>query len=139
MGQGSALGAKLEYAEFVDADTPVTYAELMECGDYAYPYGTSERLRTTTHESLKEKYTPGIVDPGVMSVPIMWDDDDESHQWVEEHIHEKHQFKYTPKDGTPVEFLAILKSLTVDNPVGTAAKQRTLVLRLSGGAVADEA
>lgn len=140
MATGSALGAKIEYAEFVDADTEVTYEELMHCGDWELPFGVAAELDLTVHASAQKKRAAGIVDPGSVSVPLIWDDDDDSHQWVETELHAKHQFRFTTKDSlTPVVKLGILKSLTAKNPVGTGAKERVLVIRLSGGATAAEA
>lgn len=141
MSTGSALGAKIEYADYTLTDgepADITYAELLNCGDYDFPLGTFAKLDTTVHASAKKKYAPGIKDGGTVSVPLVWDDELDSHQWVEDNLHVKAQFRYTPKDGTPIEFLAILKGLVAANPVGTGPKLRTLMLRRSGGVLAEE-
>lgn len=141
MSQGTALGALLEYAtDFVDAETAVTYAEVKNCGAYDFPYGTGQKIEVTAHGAAKKKFVPGIIDPGIVSIPIVWDDDETSHDWLMTNLHTKQQFRYTAKDSaTPVVFLAIIKSIVAANPVGTGPKERTLVLRRSGGATAAEA
>lgn len=141
MATGSALGATLEYATITGNYSTWTaaYSDVNGLGDFDFPLGSAEKLDTTTHASTKKAFAPGIIDGGTVSIPLIWDDNDSSHQWIEDELHTKKQFRYTPKDGTAKVFWAILKSLVAANPRGTGPKMRTLTLRISGGAVAPEA
>lgn len=138
MAIGTALGATLEYATItgVSPSWTAAYTSIANLGDFDFPLGTAEKLDTTTHASAKKAFAAGIVDGGTVSIPLIWDDTETSHQWIEDELHTKKQFRYTPKDGTAKVFWAILKSLTAKNPRGTGPKERTLVLRISGGATA---
>jgi hypothetical protein len=126
MATGTALGATLHYYN-------AGYVAIAGLGDFTFPFGECEELDTTTHGSTKKEFEPGIVDLGTLSVPLTWDDAATSHVWLLANIHTQKQFKYTPKDGNAVIFLANIKSLEIQNPRGTGPKIRTLVLRLSGG------
>jgi hypothetical protein len=141
MATGTALGAKLEYAVITGSSPSWTaaYTEIVNVGAFDFPLGTAEKLDTTTHASLKKAHAAGIIDGGTVQVPLVWDDSEASHEWVEDELHTKKQFRYTPKDGTATVFWAILKSLVAKNPMGTGPKERTLTLRISGGATAAEA
>lgn len=119
--KGSALGATLHYKNS-------TYLLMQNVGEFAFPFGEAADVETTSHNSTKKEFEPGIVDGGTIEVPLVWDDAALGHIWILANLHTTKQFKYTAKDGTSHEFLAILEALTVANPVGTGAKNRTLTL-----------
>lgn len=141
MATGTALGAKLEYATItgVSPSWTAAYTEILNLGDFEFPLGVAEKLDVTTHGSTMKTYAAGIVDKGEVRIPIIWDDSEATNTWLETNLHAKKQFRYTPKDGSASVFWAIIKNLIAENPRGTGPKTRTLVLRLSGDAVAPAA
>lgn len=126
--RGSALGATLHYKNS-------TYIAVANVQDFDFPYGECEDVKITSHNSTEEEFEPGIVDGGVISVPLVWDDSETSHTWLMSNKHTTKQFKYTPKDGTAVEFLAVIQGITASNPRGTAPKMRTLTLQVTDGTI----
>jgi hypothetical protein len=129
MSKGSALGATLHYKNS-------TYIPIVGLQDFDFPFGECAELDTTTHGSTKKEFEPGIIDGGAISAPLVWDDAATSHIWLLANIHTVKQFKYTPKDGTAVEFLALIESIEIANPLGTGPKLRTLTISVTDGTIA---
>lgn len=128
MATGSALGATLHYYNS-------GYVALEGVQDFDFPFGECEELDITTHASTQKEFAPGIVDGGSISIPLLWNDGSTSHSWLLANIHTVKQFKYTPKDGNAVIFLAMIESLEIQNPRGTGPKIRTLTLAVTDGTI----
>lgn len=126
MSRGSAKGATLHYKN-------TTYLAVANIQDFSFPFGDCEDVEITSHNSTEKEFAPGLIDGGKITVPIVWNESETSHAWILSNLHTTKQFKYTPKDGTAVEFLAILEDLTIANPRGTGPKVRTLVLCITDG------
>lgn len=129
MSKGSANGATLQYKN-------VTYIGVANVLAFDFPYGESEDVRVTTHNSTQEEFEPGIVDGGTITVRLVWDDSETSHGWLVTNLNTVKQFKYTAKDGVAKEFLAIIESISVANALGTGAKERTITLAVTDGTIA---
>ena len=131
MAIGSAKGATLKYKSLT------VWTALNNIGDFTFPLPPPDIVDVTNHGSPngQEQSIISIKKNPKITIPIIWDEADTSHQWLVTNNATIQAFQYTGTGTgttpTPIAFNAAIE-LTFDNKVKDA-KRASLTLTVTDG------